>query len=528
MKILTAQQMRRIDERAMKEHGLASAELMDRAGAAVAERLLRVLPAIREMGPLILCGKGNNGGDGLALAQHLMVEEGIVSRVVLLGTRDRLSPTSTIHLQKALEAGIEVEEAASDEAWDRIADALEEYEVIVDALLGTGLKGPARDLYARVIADLNDCAAIVVSLDIPSGLSGDTGAIEGPAVHADHTIALACPKIAHVFPPAALLAGRMHVVDIGIPDEAIQAEEVTLNLTTREDVWPLLEPRHPESHKGDFGRLLVIGGSLGRSGAAALVAHAALRSGAGLVTAATTASAQPILAGHLPEMMTEALPENQGAVALAALPIVRDLMQRADVIALGPGLSTSEETMQFVRGVVAETGHPVVLDADGLNAFAGRAADLTRGDRLLILTPHPGEMARLLTTESKKVTAEQVQADRVTIARDFARAHGCYLVLKGYRTVVASPDGEIWINPTGNPGMATAGSGDVLAGVIAGLLGQGLSPLDACRVGVFLHGLAGDLAAEEVGEVPLMAGDLIAWLPAAFEEVADAPDDEEQ
>jgi len=528
MKILTAQQMRRIDERAMQEHRISSAELMDRAGSAAAERLLHILPAIRELPPLILCGKGNNGGDGLALARHLLVEEGIASRVVLIASSGSLAPTATLHLKRAQEAGVKVEEAPGPKEWEEMAEALADHEVIVDALLGTGLSGPARDLTARVIVDLNDSTAIVVSLDIPSGLSGDSAAIVGPAVHADHTIALVCPKLPHVFPPASLLAGRLHVVDIGIPEAAIAAEDVALNMITREDVWPLLEPRHPEAHKGDFGKLLVIAGSVGRSGAAALVAHAALRAGAGLVTAATAASAQPILAGHLMELMTEGLPETHGSIAMAALPLLRDLMQGADVLALGPGLTTREETSRLVRAVVSETTLPVVLDADGINAFAGRAAELTRGERLLILTPHPGEMARLLSTESSPVTIEQVQADRVKTARDFTQAHGCYLVLKGYRTVVASPEGEIWINLTGNAGMATAGSGDVLTGIIAGLLGQGLAPMDACRVGVFLHGLAGDLAAGDLGETPLMAGDLIAYLSQAFEEVlAENTDDEE-
>ncbi len=527
MKILTAQQMRRIDERAMKEHGLSAAELMDRAGSAVAERLLHILPAIREVPPLILCGKGNNGGDGLALARHLMVEEGIASHVVLLASHSSLEGAAAVHLKLALEAGVAVEEAPGPKEWEEVAAALEDQEVIVDALLGTGLKGPARDQMARVITDLNDSTGIVVSLDIPSGLSGDSAGIEGPAVHADHTIALACPKLPHVFPPASLLAGRLHVVDIGIPEAAIEAEEATLNMITREDVWPLLEPRHPEAHKGDFGRLLVIAGSVGRSGAAALVAHAALRAGAGLVTAATAATAQPTLAGHLMEMMTEALPEAHGAISMAALPLLRDLMQRADLLVIGPGLTTREETAQLVRAIVSETTLPVVLDADGINAFAGRASELTRGERLLILTPHPGEMARLLTKGSSTVTAAQEQADRVATARDFAQAHECYLVLKGYRTVVASPEGEVWINLTGNAGMATAGSGDVLAGVVAGLLGQGLAPMDACRVGVFLHGLAGDIAAGDLGEAPLMAGDLIAYLSQAFEEVlADRADDE--
>jgi NAD(P)H-hydrate epimerase len=297
----------------------------------------------------------------------------------------------------------------------------------------------------------------------------------------------------------------------------VQAEQVTLNLLVEEEIAAILPPREADSHKGDYGHLLVVAGSRGKSGAAALVCRAALRAGAGLVTAATSRSAHPILAGHVAEMMTEALAEtDDGAVAREAAPSLAALEQACDVMVLGPGLTAGEETASLVRDLVDTAQVPVVLDADGLNAFAGRSGDL-RTSVPLILTPHPGEMARLLSPPSgPPVGAAQVQADRVGVARTLAMQQACYVILKGHRTVIADPEGDVWINTTGNPGMATGGTGDALTGIVGALLAQGISPLESCALGVYVHGLAGDLAAADVGETSLMAGDVIDYLPEAF------------
>ena len=509
--------MRRIDDRAERQFGVTSQTLMDNAGRAVADTLLRLYPGLRDMRPLVVCGKGNNGGDGIATARHL-ASRGIASRVVLLSPASELSGAAAAHLELARRDGILVEEAPDEPAWSKVAPELASHRLILDAVLGTGLDGPARGLARRVIGNLVQASCPVVALDIPSGLSGSSGDIPGPAVRAEHTIALASPKIPHVFEPACHLVGNLHMVDIGIPPEAIEAEGADLNLIGEHEVACLVPAREPASHKGDYGRLLVVAGSLGKTGAAGMVCLAALRSGAGLVTAATAASAQPILAGHLMEAMTVALPETSaGAISRAATPILVELMQASDVLVVGPGLTAGEETAKLVREIVSESALPVVLDADGLNAYAGRSGELKGEERVLILTPHPGEMARLLSAASGQTrSAAQVQEDRVGLARAFAREHSCYLVLKGHLTVVAEPSGQAWINPTGNPGMATGGSGDVLTGVLAGLLGQGLSPLEACLLGVFAHGLAGDMAAADYGETSLMARDLIEYLPEAF------------
>ncbi len=517
MKILTAEQMRRVDQRAETSFGVSSKILMDNAGRSVVDALQSLYPDLKGDSLLIVCGKGNNGGDGIAAARYLR-SRGLTPRVVLLARRSTLEGPAAHHLKKTLEDGLVVEEVPDEETWAGVAGQLSRYTVILEAVLGTGLTGAARGLPARVIQDLNSAEVDVVSLDIPSGLSGDSGGVPGPAVCADHTIALACPKLPHLLEPAATLVGNLHVVDIGIPAEALEAEPVELNLIDESEVSAMMPVREADSHKGDYGRVLVLAGSLGKAGAAAMVGRAALRAGAGLVTAATSTSAQPILAAQVIEMMTEALPQtHDGALSRAAAPFLRDLMRAADVLAVGPGLTTSPETVSLVREIVGETSLPVVLDADGINAFAGAAGELKGDARVLILTPHPGEMARLLSGPGgKKVAAAEVQADRIGIARSFARGHDCYLVLKGHRTLIAEPSGQVWINPTGNPGMATGGSGDVLTGILAGLLAQGLSPLEACLLGVYAHGLAGDLAAADVGETSLMARDIIDYLAEAF------------
>ncbi len=524
MKILTAAQMRRVDRRAERDLGVSSETLMDNAGRAVARALLEVQPGLDRLDPLILCGKGNNGGDGITAARHLK-ERGVAARVVLLARLSEIGGPAVAHLKRALAAGISVEEVPDEAAWTRARPGLARHRLIVDAVLGTGLNGPARGLAAHVIEAINGAEAVVVALDVPSGLSGDSAGIPGPSVRAHHTIALAFPKLPHVLPPAADLVGLLRVVDIGIPAEAVEAEAVDLNLIDEQEAASFLPPREPDSHKGDYGRLLVVGGSRGKSGAAAMVGLAALRSGAGLVTAASAASAQPILAAQVVEMMTEPLPETRaGALARSAAEPLRALLESNEVLAMGPGLTSGTETAALVREVVATTTLPIVLDADGLNAFAGAAEELKGDARVLILTPHPGEMARLLGPgPDGPATAARVQQDRVGVARAFAIEHACYLVLKGHRSVVAEPGGQVWINPTGNPGMATAGSGDVLTGVLAGLLSQGVPPLEACLLGVYAHGLAGDLAASERGEIAMIARDLIDHLPAAFlrlEEIA--------
>jgi NAD(P)H-hydrate epimerase len=355
----------------------------------------------------------------------------------------------------------------------------------------------------------------VVALDLPTGLSADTHTVEGAAIEASMTVTLAAPKIPLVFPPADSHAGDLVIADIGIPYPIIdEVDGPYLELLTRERMREIVPTRTPDSHKGDFGRVLVIAGSTGRTGAAHLAAQGALRSGAGLVTVATPQSSQPVVAAMAPEYMTLALDETPvGTVDFAALDRVLEVV--ADVIAAGPGMGQAPGTAAFVHTLLERAGVPLVLDADALNAFASEPERLMGRDGVdVVITPHPGEMARLLN-----VSIEAVQHDRVRYAREFAAAHRVHVVLKGHRTVIATPDGRTFVNLTGNPGMATGGTGDVLTGMIAAWLAQLLDAEAACKLAVYLHGSAGDLAEADEGDVALTAGDLVGRLGDAVLEL---------
>jgi NAD(P)H-hydrate epimerase len=378
--------------------------------------------------------------------------------------------------------------------------------VIVDAIFGTGLKQALGGMLETVVADINASGIPIVAIDLPSGLSADTPHLIGDCIDASMTVTLAAPKLSLVLPPAEAHAGDVVIADIGIPTEVIEElEGRTIELLTREDVRSLLEPRAADSHKGDFGRVLVVGGSRGKTGAAHLAGMGALRAGAGLVTVATPASCLPIVACLSPELMTEPLDENShGQVVGASVERVTEFTQ--DVIACGPGLGRGESVGQFVRALLDRSETPLVLDADALTVLADDPGRLIgRDDRDIIITPHPGEMARLVGS-----TADEVQASRIDVACDFATTHHVYVVLKGHRTIIATPEGRVFINPTGNAGMATGGTGDVLTGMIAAFLAQLLDAEAACRLAVFLHGMAGDLAQESEGDVAMTASDLLA------------------
>ena len=519
MEILNSEQMRRIDARTIRRMRVPAIVLMENAGLRTFDVLLDSYPDLDERLVLVLCGGGNNGGDGLVVARHLACL-GSRSRVILAAPRRTLRGEALANLKAAEGVGLAVEEVATPAAWRRAAGTIKDFDLIIDALLGTGLRGAARGLMARIIETVNASGVPVVSVDIPSGLSGDTAQVPGPAIRAERTVTFCRPKIPHIFPPADSFVGDLTIVDIGIPDAAVHAEKARLELLEREMLAPLLPDRRDAAHKGDFGHVLVIAGSRDRSGAAALVAKAALRGGSGLVTVAASPDCQRVLAPQLSEMMTASLPQTPGgSIAERAVNDALALAAERDILAIGPGLGTEPSTRSFVRSLVSRTRMPLVLDADGLNAFSSGKARLDGRRRALIVTPHPGEMARLVGS-----TTAAVQADRVGVSRAFARERRCFVVLKGYRTLVAAPDGQVFVNPTGNPGMATAGSGDALTGFIAALLGQKLGPLEACLLAVWLHGRAGDLAAEKVGLEPLMAGDIIEFYPAALRELREEPE----
>jgi hydroxyethylthiazole kinase-like uncharacterized protein yjeF len=522
MKILTAAEMREVDRLTTVRCGVPSLSLMENAGARVFEFLAARFPdfALRKI--VVLCGKGNNGGDGFVVARRLR-ERGARPEVILCGDPDTIAGDAAVNLKRWREAGGELLVARTPAEWDASKEALASANIIVDALLGTGLHGPAEGLCRKAIEDVNrhDPRAVVVAVDIPSGLSADSSEVSGPAVFADYTITFTAPKIGLVQAPASDCVGRLILHEIGSPRALI--EEVgkgSLRWIEPGEFGRLPVQRKANTNKGDYGHALIVAGSRGKTGAAVLAAWAALRAGAGLVSVATPESVLPIVAAPVPEVMTEPLAATDaGTISLRALEYGRfnDLLKGKTVVALGPGLSTNQETQQFIRTVVGEMPHPLILDADGLNAFAGHAGAIKcRTTATLTLTPHPGEMARLLGS-----TSRAVQERRLDSARKAAADWNACVVLKGYATIVAAPDGRAWINSTGNPGMATGGTGDVLTGILVGLAAQfGVTdwPI-VMALGVYLHGLAGDFAAAEMGEAPLMASDLIRAIPRAWAQV---------
>jgi len=511
VEILTSQQMRNVDRRASSRFGLPEIVLMENAGLSLFRVLQDIEPDLETRSILLLCGPGNNGGDTFVLARHLQ-NHGIHFAALLFGRRDEVRGSAAVNRRALERVGVVPPEIKTGAEWKASWKALASSDLIVDGILGTGLSRPVTGLLARVFEDVNASRAEVVAVDIPSGLSGNSHELPGPCVRADHTVTFARPKVPHVFPPAESMCGVLHVTDIGIPAAAVAAERADLDLMEAAELAALLPKRRPDSHKGDYGHALMIVGSRGKGGAARLASLGALRAGCGLVTAAIPAGLQAGFVSRAMEVMTEGLPEtSEGTLALSGLPRLLQLLEGKQAVALGPGLTTHPETKRLVREVVARVRVPLVLDADGVNAFAGSDELLSGRKRPLVLTPHPGEMGRLVGE-----TGREVQSRRLSVAREFARRHACHLILKGYRTLVATPSGKVHVNPTGNPGMATGGSGDVLTGLLAGLLVQGIETTAASKLAVYLHGLAGDLAAQDVGEAPLIARDILQHFPAAL------------
>ncbi len=510
--VLTSDQMRRIDRRTIEELGLPGAVLMESAGQAVCREILDrpgLSPARR---PVVLCGKGNNGGDGFVVARRLQrhCEEGF-PLVLLCGALGELSGDAALMARVALNCGVRVIELSGPD-FPELEAILSRADLVVDALLGTGAAGAPRGSIGRVIEALAACSAPVVAVDCPSGVEMDSGLAPGAAVRAALTVTFGFEKPGHRFYPGRALCGEVVTADIGFPASSLDGLEPALQLSECSDLRRLIPPRRPSSHKGDYGKVLVLGGSTGLTGAVAMACRSALTVGAGMVTAGIPASLNPILAQKLTEAMTRPLPDGgSGALQPEALEQVTALLDEMDILALGPGLGRDEGTFRLLWNLAPRVTVPAVIDADGLNLLA---RDLTRLEQFrgpVVITPHPGEMSRL----SGKTVAE-LAADPVEASRAFARQHGVVVLLKGAPSVVSDPRGRTVINPTGGPALAKAGSGDVLTGIIAGLMAQGMAAFEAAWCGAFLHGLAGDLAAQELGLHSVLARDLIGKLPRAL------------
>jgi hydroxyethylthiazole kinase-like uncharacterized protein yjeF len=536
MKITTAEEMRQIDRVTSERYGVLSLTLMDNAGAHVSDYVLRRYPRAQRI--CVVCGKGNNGGDGFVAARNLHVLGKEVD-VLLLGdpaevkgdaaamlAKLPVSPTVILSEEELKHGGAHSPGSAATGGGGGAgspssARALFRADLILDAILGTGFKPPVTGLIASAIELINSFRTPVLAVDIPSGANADAFAPEEhPRCRADAIVTFTAPRPAHVF--ADLTRGEIVVGQIGSPP-VIQSQ-LNLDVIAWPDIQSCFAPRAPDANKGSFGHVLTIGGSLGKSGAAAMAGMAALRAGAGLSTVATPRSVLPMVAGFAAELMTEPLPETEaGTISLSAIEYGRldAIVAGKTVLALGPGISRQADTVQFIRAIVDKYPQPLVMDADGLNAFERLNERLEGRTRPLVVTPHPGEMARLAGISTK-----QVQQDRIGIARTFARDHHCIVVLKGHRTLVAEPDGHVWVNMTGNPGMATGGTGDVLTGLMAGMIAQFPNDLvQAVCAAVWLHGYAGDRAAT-LGEQYMTATDLLShsWIdPTARRKFADDP-----
>ena len=495
MKILTAEQMKSVDRRTTDRFAIPSLALMENAAIAVVDAIFEHYPNCERAS--IFCGTGSNGGDGLAVARHLE-NRGVVPAVFIVGDRHKFAGDARTNLTICERLALPMYDISDANSLDAALVHASDADVVVDALFGTGLNRAPEGIYAEAIRSINELALPIVAVDVPSGANASSAEPFEPCVQAAVTVTFAAPKLCHVFEPAAMLSGEVIVADISIPDAAIQDENVTLSLTTPADVRPHIAPRLANTHKGTYGHVGIIAGSPGRSGAAVMCARGAIRTGAGLVSVMTDADTAKIVHAASAESMTF----SGGDVA--------EFLKNKSAALIGPGLPDNERAYNWVRTVVPAIELPLVIDASALNAFAGRASELNPNRRQRVITPHPGEMRRLLGNDV---------ADRAETAREAARISQCIVVLKGHQTLIADPEGHVNVNPTGNPGMATGGMGDVLGGMVAAFLARGVDPFDAACAAVYIHGFAGDLLKEEMGDTGLAAMDLAERIPIAIQKL---------
>ncbi|ABO51371.1 carbohydrate kinase, YjeF related protein [Desulforamulus reducens MI-1] len=514
MRIVTAAEMRDIDRQAIEDYGIPGVVLMENAGLRVIEVIQNILSEVKGKVFTILVGKGNNGGDGLVIARHLF-NRGALVKVLLMAEPEEFMNDAGVNLTIWKKMGQPVYQVNKENGINLVKVALLNTDIFIDALFGTGFHGMVNEKVARIIELINASSVTVIAVDIPSGLEADTGRAPGPSIKANHTVTFGLPKLGLVVEPGASIAGELHVVDISLPKYLTESKAIPRQLLTKQLIASWFKPRRSVSHKGIYGHVLLVAGSRDMSGAARMAARGALRAGAGLVTLAVPQSIQPLVAAGLEEAMTKGLAETEeGTLSTEALEQILEACQSADVLALGPGITTHPETIDLVRNLLPKLTIPVVLDADALNALAGASHLLEQLQTPAIITPHPGEMSRLLG-----LTIDEVQEERLYLTGTSAKDWNLVVLLKGAKTIIGTPEGEIYINPTGNPGMATGGSGDALTGIIASLVAQGFSPTQAAAAGAYLHGYAGDLAAQELSEVSTLASDLVRFLPATMKAV---------
>lgn len=512
--LATAEQMRALDRRATEDYGIPSLTLMENAGRAVADAAKDMLGDVTCQRVLVVCGTGNNGGDGFVAARHLS-NAGAAVRIAYYGDRAKAKGDALANLQIAEKMRLQIE-TDCDEA--RLAELARDSKLVIDAMLGTGTKGQIREPFLTAIRILNIVTTFggkVLAVDVPTGIDSDTGQTLGPAVMADATVTFQLAKIGLFIYPGAWHAGRVIAADIGIPCEAVSAAKISVGVLNSFCAVRLATKRPPDSHKGKYGHVAIVAGSVGMTGAAALAAEGALRIGTGLVTCLVPESLNDIMEVKLTEAMTIPVPQgNARAFGMASLDKVLEYANKWGAAVIGPGFGRDEDTIAFTLKLIAKLKKPAIIDADALYAVSKDLSVLKKCKAQLVITPHPGEMATLLGT-----TTEEVQSNRLETARSFAKEHRVTVVLKGAGTVVAVPDGHAFINTTGSPGMATGGTGDVLSGMIGGLLARWHDPDAAAKAAVYLHGRAGEIAAEKLGEASMIASDVADSIGAAIQEV---------
>ena len=514
MNILNGEQMRNLDRIAIEEYGIPGIILMENAGICVMEEIIKILNESNNKEVLIICGKGNNGGDGFVVARHLHRMK-IPTKVCIIGEPSLIKGDSKINLEIIKRLHMDIFLIKGDHDLQKLHRSLDECTLVVDGLFGTGLHREIEGIAKKVIDFMNQSKKIILSIDIPSGISADNGRVMGIAVKAHKTVAFQLPKIGNINHPGADYGGDLIIKDIGIPDVAIMEMKTSLSLITKEDVEKILPPRQNDTHKGTYGKAYLIAGSIGMTGAAILTSEAVLRSGAGLLKVAIPQSLNGIMETRLTEAITIPLPElKKGVVGLSDIEKIITTMKEMDVIALGPGSGQNRELEEVVRNIIERTVTPMVIDADGLNALAHRPELLMQFRSSVVITPHVGEMARLTNLEKS-----YIHDNRIEVAKEYASKWKVIIVLKGAVTVVAGPEGQTFINITGNPGMATPGSGDVLTGIITGFIAQGIEPLKAAIAAVYIHGAAGDRAAAKMGQYGMIAGDIVKELPLSIKEL---------
>jgi len=510
MKIATPLQMNYIDQSCINEFGIPGIVLMENAALKVVEEAVKNLGYAKGKRVLVFAGKGNNGGDAFAAARHLY-NKGSLVKVYITALKKDVGGDAAINLNALEKSGTEVKELISEGQLAEVEFELLNCELVIDGIFGTGFRGEAKGIAAGVIALINNSKKPVISIDIPSGLNGETGRVNGVCVKADKTITFGLPKIGLLIHPGCEYVGQLVIADIGIPQKVIERAGIKTNLIEQDQVKAMIPRRRSDSNKGDYGKVLLVSGSTGMTGSGCLAAAAALRTGAGLVYMGVPKKLAQVYGASIHEPVIIPLEdEDTGSITVSCVPMLLKAMKGKSIIAVGPGLSASEDVVKAVRELIANAEVPLVLDADALNAISRDLSMLKRLKVEAVITPHPGEMARLAG-----ISVSDVQSNRLEVAREFSSKWNVITVLKGSRTVVAKPDGTLFINATGNSGMATGGAGDVLTGVIASLAAQGAKPADAAVAGVYLHGLAGDLAAQVRGEYGLIAGDIVEKLPDA-------------